>query len=188
MRTPREAVAALVLIALIAAPVLAMPRPQHDPPTFVALTPPLVPSPQPIRPHDGVGVHGARPSDPGRPVVRVPEPTARVVAIRPAGGHVSVNSRVARGVASYYCLAGRSRCTVGHPGGLYAAIRRDLLSRLRGHQVTVTTTTAGRSRSVVVTVIDCNCGPNANLIDLYSDAFRRLAPLSQGVVKVTVTW
>jgi rare lipoprotein A (peptidoglycan hydrolase) len=26
------------------------------------------------------------------------------------------------------------------------------------------------------------------VIDLYSDAFRRLAPLSQGTVRVTVSW
>jgi hypothetical protein len=43
-------------------------------------------------------------------------------------------------------------------------------------------------RVVRVTLIDCNCGEHANLIDLYSDAFQRLAPLSRGVVKVTVSW
>jgi hypothetical protein len=37
-----------------------------------------------------------------------------------------------------------------------------------------------------VVVIDCNCGKNANLIDLYSDAFRRLAPLSRGRVDVVI--
>lgn len=89
-----------------------------------------------------------------------------------------------KGVASYYCLRGRSRCTRGYSGGLYAAIRKDLLF-LRGKYVRVCTFT---KRCVTVKIIDCNCGPHANLIDLYSDAFRRLVPLSRGVVKVTVRW
>jgi hypothetical protein len=74
---------------------------------------------------------------------------------------------------------------VGHPGGLYAAIRRDLLF-LRGRQVSVCV--AGTSRCVSVTIIDCNCGAHANLIDMYSDAFRHLAPLSQGAVSVVLRW
>jgi len=90
----------------------------------------------------------------------------------------------ARGQASWYC-GPSSRCTRGFAGGLYAAIRRDLLARARNHHVRVCSL-AGRC--VTVTIIDCNCGPNANLIDLYSDAFQRLAPLSRGVVKVTVSW
>jgi rare lipoprotein A (peptidoglycan hydrolase) len=41
---------------------------------------------------------------------------------------------------------------------------------------------------VVVTLIDfCQC-PGGRLLDLYSDAFERLGPLSRGVLKVTVTW
>lgn len=86
------------------------------------------------------------------------------------------------GYASWYCLSGKSRCTVGHPSGYYAAIRKDLLY-LRGSTVSVCTS----SKCINVTIIDCNCGPNANLIDLYSDAFRVLAPLSQGKVLVTVS-
>ena len=39
-----------------------------------------------------------------------------------------------------------------------------------------------------MTIIDCNCGPNANLIDLYSTAFSRLAPLSRGRIPVTLEW
>jgi hypothetical protein len=39
-----------------------------------------------------------------------------------------------------------------------------------------------------VTIIDCNCGAGANLIDLYSDAFERLAPLSRGRIAVTLAW
>lgn len=88
-----------------------------------------------------------------------------------------------KGVASWYCRAGVSRCTRGHSGGMYAAIRKDLLY-LRGKRVNV----CGNGNCVVVTIIDCNCGSNANLIDLYSDAFRKLAPLNSGVVRVTVKW
>ena len=39
-----------------------------------------------------------------------------------------------------------------------------------------------------MTIIDCNCGPHANLIDLYADAFSRLAPLSRGRIDVMLEW
>lgn len=48
-------------------------------------------------------------------------------------------------------------------------------------------TVCSSSKCIEVTIIDCNCGPNANLIDLYSDAFRQLAPLSRGALSVTVS-
>jgi len=105
------------------------------------------------------------------PKPKAPEPRKRPVAHRLAG------------VASWYCLPGTSACTRGHSGGLYAAIRRDLLF-LRGRTITV----SSGGNSIYVKVIDCNCGPNANIIDLYSDAFRKLAPLSRGRIKVTVAW
>ncbi len=41
---------------------------------------------------------------------------------------------------------------------------------------------------VRVTLIDwCAC-KGERVIDLYGDAFRRLAPLSRGVIKVKVDW
>jgi hypothetical protein len=89
------------------------------------------------------------------------------------------------GEASWYCLAGVSRCTVGHPSGLYAAIRRDLLEH-RGDRARVCL--ADGSRCVDVTVIDCLCSGGPGVIDLYADAFRQLAPLSAGRVKVAITW
>jgi hypothetical protein len=64
---------------------------------------------------------------------------------------------------------------------LYAAIRRDLLD-WRDQLVEVCT----ESACVVVTIIDCNCGKNANLIDLYSDAFLKLAPLSAGRIRIAI--
>jgi len=88
------------------------------------------------------------------------------------------------GIASWYCHTGVSRCTIGHPGGYYAAIRRDLLE-LRGKRVLVC---AGKGNCVRVTIIDCNCGENANLIDLYWDAFNAISDPSLGRIKVTLKW
>jgi len=94
-----------------------------------------------------------------------------------------LNSRHITGIASFYCsLLYHSRCTRGYSGGYYAAIRKDLLY-LRGKIIKVCA-----SNCIHVKIIDCNCGPNANLIDLYSDAFNDLAPLSRGKVKVTISW
>lgn len=87
------------------------------------------------------------------------------------------------GIASWYCKTGVSRCTIGHSGGYYAAIRRDLLE-LRGERVLV----CSSGGCVRVTIIDCNCGPNANLIDLYWDAFNAIGNPSAGVMKVTLKW
>lgn len=121
-----------------------------------------------------------------KPLIKqvVPEPKFEVKStskpvrepvIKPTGKSLS-------GIASWYCKAGTSRCTRGHSGGLYAAIRRDLLF-LRGKVISVCS-----SKCIHVKVIDCNCGVHANLIDLYSDAFRLLAPLSAGRIRVTIHW
>lgn len=84
-----------------------------------------------------------------------------------------------RGLATWYC------CTRGHPSGLYAAAGPALrVGDWRGRGVTV----SGPGGTVRVTMIDaCACG-HGRVIDLYPQAFRRLAPLSQGVVGVTVSW
>ena len=93
------------------------------------------------------------------------------------------------GTASWYCLSKRSACTVGYPAsGLYAAAGPRLRSALgpgwRGKVVTVT----ANGRSVVVRLVDtCQCY-GSRLIDLYASAFARLAPLSVGLVRVTVAW
>jgi rare lipoprotein A (peptidoglycan hydrolase) len=115
-----------------------------------------------------------RPQPIAQPVAEL-QPTRQPAKPKPAGTTVT-------GVASWYCGHG-STCTRGHVGGLYAAIRRDLLY-LRGRVVTV----RSGGRSVRVKIIDCNCGPHANLIDMYSDAFGHLAPLSAGRIRVTVSW
>ena len=73
----------------------------------------------------------------------------------------------------------------GYPGGLYAAAGPGLrIGAWRGRTVRV----CGSGSCVWVKLIDwCACG-SGHLIDLYGDAFRRLAPLSSGAVHVTVSW
>lgn len=88
------------------------------------------------------------------------------------------------GIASWFCRPGYSRCSRGFPAsGMYAAAGpalRAALGNWRGRLVYV--------NGVAVRLIDCNCGLNANLIDLFASVFRRLAPLSQGRLRVTITW
>jgi len=116
-------------------------------------------------------------SEPRFEVKSTPKPVVKepVTTKKPTGKSVS-------GVASWYCKTGTSICTRGYPGGLYAAIRSDLLF-LSGKVISVCS-----SKCIHVTIIDCNCGPHANLIDLYSDAFKLLAPLGAGRIPVTIHW
>jgi rare lipoprotein A (peptidoglycan hydrolase) len=88
-----------------------------------------------------------------------------------------------RGTASWYCMAGRSACHYQYSGGLYAAAGPALrVGNWRGRTVTVCA-----NNCVNVKLIDwCACPSRA--IDLYSDAFKRLAPLSSGTVRVRVSW
>jgi len=114
-----------------------------------------------------------------------PRPTPRATP-RPTPEPVASleTSHSVEGTASWYCSPGRSRCSVGRTGGLYAAISRDLLW-LRGRAISV----CSGASCVVVTVIDCNCGPGVTkAVDLYADAFKVLAPLSAGRLKVTIRW
>jgi rare lipoprotein A (peptidoglycan hydrolase) len=94
-------------------------------------------------------------------------------------------SHSVRGTASWYCKAGVSACHNDYPGGLYAAAGPALrVGSWRGRTVTV----CGSGNCVNVKLIDwCACG-SGRVIDLYSDAFSRLAPLSSGTVSVRVSW
>lgn len=153
----------------------ATPRPDRSPGPTPTAEPALVPDP--------ISIPFPSPVDRQQPQPKAkaePKPTPRP---KPKAQPLP-RSRTS-GVASWYCLQGRSRCTSGYPGGLYAAVRRDLLW-LRGKTINVCQ--SGTRRCVKVVVIDCNCGPHANVIDLYSDAFRRLAPLSRGRLDVTLRW
>jgi rare lipoprotein A (peptidoglycan hydrolase) len=94
-------------------------------------------------------------------------------------------SHSVRGVASWYCKAGVSACHNAYPSGLYAAAGPALrVGDWRGRTVTV----CGSGSCVNVKLIDwCACG-SGRVIDLYSDAFSRLAPLSSGTLSVRVSW
>jgi len=96
---------------------------------------------------------------------------------------VSNKAHAVRGMASWYCLRGISICPYSHSSGMYAAAGPALrVGDWRGRVIQVCT-----SRCINVTLVDwCAC-PN-RVIDLFGDAFRRLAPLSTGIVPVTVRW
>ena len=91
------------------------------------------------------------------------------------------------GKATHYCLPGQrgtSSCTRGYgPDDMVAAIDRKDTPWRKGDRVLVT----HGSRSVVVTIVDVCACKGARLIDLTSGAFRRLAPLSWGVIAVELT-
>ncbi len=113
------------------------------------------------------------------------------VAVSPSEGASWSAPATTSGEASWYCRAGTSACHHAYPdrpGKLdyYAAagprVRRMFGGDWRGRTVIVS---AG-GRSVVVRLVDfCQC--DHRVIDLYADAFERLAPLSQGVVNVTIS-
>ena len=110
---------------------------------------------------------------------RAAESTPKAVSKAPAG------KIRARGDATWYCLAGRSSCHYARSGGMYAAAGPALrVGDWRGRKVTV----CAGGDCVRVTLIDwCACG-NGRVIDLYSDAFRRLASLGTGEIRVAVRW
>ena len=124
--------------------------------------------------HVGPGNSGASPS---------PVPSPRRAAVPGSSLRLS---------ATFYCNADArrgplSRCTRGYPdrrgvSDLYAAISPDLV-HLRGKVLDVWRGSA----HVRVKVVDCNCAARM-AIDLYADAFARLAPLSLGRITVTVRW
>lgn len=117
-------------------------------------------------------------------------PGTPTAAPRAAAGQPATTGAALSLSATFYCNAdptrGRlSRCTRGYPdrpgvADLYAAISPDL-ARFRGKYLTVWR----GSRSVRVLVIDCNCQARM-AVDLYADAFVRLASLSLGRITVTV--
>jgi hypothetical protein len=92
---------------------------------------------------------------------------------------------VRRGTATWYCRPGISECHYGYSGGLYAAAGSELrVGDWRGRTVLA----CAGGRCVRVKLIDwCAC-EGARVIDLYSDAYRRLAPLSTGTVRIAVYW
>lgn len=181
MRTPAVA---LILAAILASETFAGHGAPSVEPSFTPV-PTVRPSVRPVDPGaDRVIVDvglGVRPM-PSRAITPdVPSPV-RWEAVHPRdAGRRGFD---VAGTASWYCGNG-SPCTRGYPGGLYAAAGPALrVGDWRGRSVQV----CRLSTCIRVRLIDwCAC-PNGRVLDLYADAFRRLAPLSQGLVKVTVTW
>ena len=123
--------------------------------------------------------------DPAQPVrpESILKPTPKPKPVSGSAGGSS--GRSVGGTASWYCQAGVSSCHHAYPGGLYAAAGPALrVGNWRGRTVTV----CGSGSCVNVKLIDwCACG-GGRVIDLYSDAFSRLAPLSSGTLSVRVSW
>ena len=114
-----------------------------------------------------------------------PEPAVHGEVLGQEGPTPKLTGHRVRGGASWYCQAGVSACHRDYPGGMYAAAGPALrVGSWRGRQVRV----CAGGDCIWVRLIDwCACG-NGHIIDLYSDAFRHLAPLNSGVVRVTVSW
>jgi rare lipoprotein A (peptidoglycan hydrolase) len=124
--------------------------------------------------------------------VRTPSPSASSAPAATPVRIVAATERAASatatlaGLATWYCLPGRSACTRNHPAsGMYAAAGPALrVGDWRDRWVTV----SSGGRSVRVQLVDwCACS-GVRVIDLYSSAMSQLAPLSRGVIPVTVTW
>lgn len=133
-------------------------------------------------------------------VTHPPRPSTRPTA-RPSsrdGRSVRRQSQIA-GIATWYCLPGRSACTAGYPADechapawrCFAAagepLRRAIGPGWRGSTVTVCTPDCIEPRATVdVRLIDeCVCG---RVLDLYASAFAGLAALSAGELAVEVSW
>ncbi len=125
-----------------------------------------------------------QPSFAPRPMPRQPNAARSVSKVRPMS-RASSTGKSARGSATWYCKTGVSACHRDYPGGLYAAAGPALrVGAWRGRVVRV----CGSGSCVNVRLVDwCACG-GSHIIDLYSDAFQRLAPLNAGAVRVTVSW
>ena len=123
---------------------------------------------------------------------------ARGVAGMPAAGWLLTGSPVTAcgnaarsrptlsGQASWYCRPGVSRCTRGfgwrgHYAAACAPLRRLLGSGWRGRTVLV----SRGGLTVRVRLID-HCRSNRRLVDLYGSVFDDFAPLSVGVIRVTI--
>jgi hypothetical protein len=133
-----------------------------------------------------------------RYVAPTPSPTATPKPAKsakpkvvPAEGHTArgsgvrtiPNKRVHRnisGTATWHAT--------GRDGPFAAAgplLRKAIGPGWRGNQVLVCL----RARCIIVTLSDwCLCSHNRRLVDLSDEAFRALAPLSRGVLKVSVGW
>jgi hypothetical protein len=152
---------------LAAAPTAAQrPAPDVPQPVVVAVVPTPTPPPAPRAAGSGSGSGGSGSGGSG-------------------GGDAVGSGNQVSGAASWYCQTGVSACHHQYPGGYYAAAGPALrVGDWRGRAVRV----CGAGGCVTVRLIDwCQCY-GTRVIDLYSDAFRQIAPLSSGTTRVTVSW
>ena len=153
----------------VAAPTAASrPAPDVPQPVGVTVVPTPTPPPPPRAAGSGTGTGGSSSGGGG------------------GGGGASVGSgNQVSGSASWYCQPGVSACHYQYSGGFYAAAGPALrVGDWRGRAVRV----CGGGGCVTVRLIDwCQCY-GTRVIDLYSDAFRQIAPLSSGTTRVTVSW
>ena len=113
-----------------------------------------------------------------------PDAATRDAKVKAESKRPRISHRV-RGQATWYCKTGVSSCHYANSGGMYAAAGAEIRKGdWRGRQVQV----CQGGRCIWVTLIDwCAC-EGSRIIDLYSDAYRKLDPLSGGVITVTVGW
>jgi rare lipoprotein A (peptidoglycan hydrolase) len=126
----------------------------------------------------------AQPTHAPRAQAAQPNTARSISKVRPQP-RASSTGHSARGSATWYCEPGVSVCPSSYQGGYYAAAGPALrVGAWRGRVVHV----CGSGSCVNVRLVDwCACG-GSHIIDLFGDAFQRLAPLSAGAVRVTVTW
>lgn len=156
-------------------PIVVAPAPSLTPTNAIGLS---LPSPAPAIADFGAGA----PSFGPRPTPAQPN-TSKTVVKAPPRPHLT--GKHASGSATWYCKTGVSVCHHSYPGGMYAAAGPELrVGAWRGRTVQV----CGGGHCIYVKLIDwCACG-GSHIIDLYSDAFRQLAPLNAGALRVTVRW
>jgi hypothetical protein len=188
---------ALLLVSLLGTAAIVLAGPPSapapiDPVQFTRIDPADFASPAPVIPalpttpppiadfSAGATVDAAIAADRfAQPEVAGKTAAPKVVVKRP-----HVTTRVG-GIATWYCKTGDSPCHYAHSGGMYAAAGAEIRrGDWRGRAVQV----CQGGRCIWVTLIDwCACAGN-RIIDLYSDAYRKLDPLSGGEMTVTVGW
>jgi len=183
----------LSMAALLLASCGATPRPAPD------AIPTASPPPSEAMPADGTTLATLGPSGADRGVDTAPHlpPPVTLASIDAASASVTTAPTAKPSARTYrrsirlsgHRLRGTATWHATGRDGPYAAAGPELRAALgpswRGKRVRVQ---AGL-RSVIVTLNDwCWCPSRHRLLDLSDEAFRRLAPLSAGVLKVEVAW
>lgn len=136
----------------------------------------------------------SRPSGEGQSVAATgTSPSQTRASARPQPRHSSSAApsgptAVIAGIASWFCIPGRSACTSGYPASCACAaagpLIRAALGDWRGREVTVWR--ADHRASVVVRLVDwCAC-PGGRVLDLYAGIYGQLDSLASGLLDVEV--